>query len=185
MRDQLEIACSRGTPQNWCGSRICQHRCRGDFFGGIGGLHGHVLGVVLSYPMDENVIQIYEDAYVKHVRKDVIHEALKSCRCISQTKGHNTPFEGAVLGAKGGFPFVTFSDLDEVIHMLQVDFCIHGGLLWTVKEVGYMWKWVSVLFGDFIEALEVSAKSERAVFLPSEEDWSTVRREGGSDESHS
>ena len=125
--------------------------------------------------IDENVVQIYKDTYVEHVREDVIHEVLKSCQCISQTEGHNTPFEGAISGVKGGFPFVTFLDLDEVVHVLQVNYCIYRGLSWTVKEVGDMWKWVSVLFGDFVEASEVSAKLERAVFLLSEEDRSAVR----------
>ena len=69
--------------------------------------------------------------------------------------------------------------------MLQVDICIHRGLSQTVKEVRDAWKWVSVLFGDFVEALEVGAKSERAIFLLSEEDQSAVRRERGSNESHS
>ena len=61
--------------------------------------------------------------------------------------------------------------------MLQVNFCIHRGLSRTVKEVGDVWKWVLVLFGDFVEASEVGTKSERAVFLPSEEDQSVMRQE--------
>ena len=52
--------------------------------------------------VDEDVIQLDEDTYIEHVREDVIHEVLKSCQCISQTEGYNTPFERAVVGAKGG-----------------------------------------------------------------------------------
>ena len=32
--------------------------------------------------IDEDVIQVDKDAYIKHVRVDVIHEALKICLCI-------------------------------------------------------------------------------------------------------
>ena len=38
-----------------------------------------------------HVAQVDEDGYVKHVREYVIHEVLKSCWCISQTNGYNTP----------------------------------------------------------------------------------------------
>ena len=89
----------------------------------------HVVGV------DEDVIQIDKDTYIKHVREDVIHEVLKSCQCVSQTEGHNTPFKRAVAGAKGGFPFITFMDLNKVVGMLQVNFGIHGGLSLAVKEI--------------------------------------------------
>ena len=70
------------------------------------------------------------------------------------------------------------------ICMLQINFCIHGGFLWTVKEVGDAWEWILVLLGDFVEALEVGTKLERAIFLLGKEDWSTMRREQGLDESH-
>ena len=30
-----------------------------------------------------HVVGVDEDTYIEHVREDVVHEALKSCRCIS------------------------------------------------------------------------------------------------------
>ena len=33
--------------------------------------------------VDKDIIQIDKDAYIEHVGEDVIHEALKSCWCIS------------------------------------------------------------------------------------------------------
>ena len=65
-----------------------------------------------------HVVGIDEDTYIEHVGEDVVHEVLKSCWCISQTERHNTPFEGAVAGVEGGFPFVTFTDLNEVVGVL-------------------------------------------------------------------
>ena len=110
--------------------------------------------------IDEDIIQIDEDTYIEHIGEDVIHEGLKSCQCISQTKGHNTPFERAVVGVEGGFPFITFMDLKEVVGVLQVNFGIHGGLSWAVKEVGDAWKRISVFLGDFVECSKVGAEME-------------------------
>ena len=100
-----------------------------------------------------------EDAYIEHVREDVIDEVLKSCQCISQTEGHNTPFERAVVGVKGSFPFVTFIDSNKVVGVLQVDFGIHGCLLWAVEEIRDVQKQILVFVGDFIEHLKVSTET--------------------------
>ena len=32
--------------------------------------------------VDEDIIQVDEDIYIKHVREDVVHEALEGCWCI-------------------------------------------------------------------------------------------------------
>ena len=45
------------------------------------------------------------------------------------------PFEGAVAGAESGFPFIALSDMDQVVRMTEVDFCIESCLLWAVEEV--------------------------------------------------
>ena len=88
------------------------------------------------------------------------------------------------MGVKGGFPFITFTDSNEVVGVLQVDFSIHGGFLQAVEEVRDMWKWVLVFLCDFVEASKVGTEMGRAVFLSSEEDWSAVRQEQWSDEPH-
>ena len=48
-------------------------------------------------------------------------------------------------------------------------------LLWAIKEVGDAWEQILVFLYDFFEASKVSAEIERAVYLSSEEDWSTMR----------
>ena len=40
------------------------------------------------------------------------------------------------MGAEGAFPFITFTDSNKVVGMLQVDFGKHRGLSQAVKEVG-------------------------------------------------
>ena len=47
--------------------------------------------------------------------------------------------------------FITFTDSNKVVGMLQVDFGIHRGLSWAVKEVGDAWKWISVFLVDLVE----------------------------------
>jgi hypothetical protein len=62
--------------------------------------------------VNEDVVQVYKDADVEQVRKDVIHKSLKCSRSIGKSERHDTPFEGAVSGSECCFPFVTFSDMD-------------------------------------------------------------------------
>ena len=64
------------------------------------------------------------------------------------------------MGVEGGFPFVTFTDSNKAVGMLQVDFGIHGGLSQAVKEVGDMQERISVYLGDFVEHSKVSAEME-------------------------
>jgi len=71
--------------------------------------------------IDKNIVKIYDNANVQHVHENVVHEALKSPGSVGQAEGHNQPLEGSVLGAKGGFPFVTFPDADEVIGVPQIN----------------------------------------------------------------
>ena len=72
---------------------------------------------------------------------------------------------------EGSFSFITFTDLNEVVGVLQVNLGIHGGLLQAV-EVRDTQKWVSVFLSDLIEVSKVGTEMERAVFLSSKEDQS-------------
>ena len=47
-----------------------------------------------------------------------------------------------------------------MVGMLQVNFGIHGGLLWAVKDVGDVQKQTLVFLGDFIEHSKVSTEME-------------------------
>jgi hypothetical protein len=64
----------------------------------------------------------------------------------------------------------------------KVDFGVGAGFPWGVKEVGDEGKGISVFLGDLVEPAVVHAQSETSVFFPHEEDRSSVRRVGGSDE---
>jgi hypothetical protein len=40
---------------------------------------------------------------------------------IGEAEVHDQEIEGAILGSEGGFPFVTWSDMDEIVCTLKVD----------------------------------------------------------------
>jgi hypothetical protein len=64
----------------------------------------------------------------------------------------------------------------------KVDFGVGAGFPRGVEEVGDEGKGISVFLGDLVEPAVVHAQSETSVFFPHEEDRSSVRRIGGSDE---
>ena len=86
--------------------------------------------------IDEDVIQVYQHAYIEQVTEDVIHKMLKSSRRICKSKRHDTPFKRAIAGMESGFPFITLMDTDQVVCMTEVNFCIKSCLSWAVEEVG-------------------------------------------------
>src|SRR5882724_8865441 len=52
------------------------------YFPDMSFVFGNIVGI------DENVIQIYDDNDIDHIREDVIHESLKSCWSISKPFRH-------------------------------------------------------------------------------------------------
>ena len=69
------------------------------------------------------------------------------------------------MGTEGSLPFVPFMDPDKVVCVLEIDLREESGLTRAIREVGDARKWVSVFLCDLIEALEVDAKSQGAIFL--------------------
>ena len=61
---------------------------------------------------------------------------LKSGRCIHKSKRHDMPFEGAIAGMESSFPFIALMDMDQVVCVMEVNFCIESCLPRAVKEVG-------------------------------------------------
>ena len=66
------------------------------------------------------------------------------------------------MGPKSSF-FITFNHLDEVIHILQIDFRIDASLLGSIKEVSDQWKRIPILLSDLVETSEVYTKSEGVI----------------------
>ena len=137
---------------------------------------GHVFGE------DEDIVEIDNDTDVEEILEDVVHEPLERGGSIGKSERHNKPFKGAIASPKGGFPFVTFGDADQVVSMPEVDLGIDRGATGSGEEVGDKWKGVAVLLGNLIETTVIDAKAERTVFLLDEENRSTVRRSRLADE---
>ena len=84
---------------------------------------------------------------------------------IGETEGHNTPLERTIAGTEGSLPFIPFMDLDKVVCVPEINLREESGLTRTIQEVGDARKWVMVFSCDSIEAPEVDAKLQGAIFL--------------------
>ena len=76
----------------------------------------------LGVGVDEYVVEVHQYTNIEQVTEDVIHEALESGRCVGKSERHHTPFEGAVVSLESCLPFVTLSDLDQMVGGLEVNF---------------------------------------------------------------
>ena len=74
--------------------------------------------------VNEDVIKVHDDRDIKEIREDAIHKPLECGRRIGETERHYTPLKGAIASAEGSLPLVTFSYMDEVVRMAEVDLCI-------------------------------------------------------------
>ena len=75
---------------------------------------------------------------------------LERAGSISETEGHHQPLKGAVAGVKGGLPFISVSNADQMIHMLEIEFGLDLSSTWGFEEVrvqgsGY-WSFFMILF---------------------------------------
>ena len=82
---------------------------------------------------------------------------LESSRCVGKSEGHYTPLVRSITGPEGGFWFITFSDVDKVVSMSEIDLCIHMGFLRSIQQVSDKWKWVAIFLHDPVETTEVHA----------------------------
>ncbi len=100
--------------------------------------------------IDEDVVEVSDYGNVKHVSKNIVHEALERRRSIGEPKKHDTPFEGAVTGPEGCFPFITFSYAYEMISMSEIKFGIDASGARRVEEVRNEWKGITVFLGYLV-----------------------------------
>jgi hypothetical protein len=107
---------------------------------------------------------------------------LKGHGGIGKSEWHYQPLKRAIASAEGGLPFFTFCNANKVIGMTKVDFRVGVGFPQGVEEVGDEGKGISVFLGDLVEPMVVHTQLETSVFFPHEEDRSSMRRVGGSDE---
>ena len=63
----------------------------------------------------------------------------------------------AILCLKCGLPFVAWSDANKVVGSLKVNLGEDGGMVKAIEEVWDEWQWITIFFGDSIEATPVNA----------------------------
>ena len=81
----------------------------------------------LQFGVHEDVVQIDYHKNVGHILEDVVHKVLKCGWCIGKSHWHDKKFEGAIVGPKHCFPFVTRGDANIVVTGAQVEFGVDFG----------------------------------------------------------
>ena len=82
--------------------------------------------------IDQDVIQIDNDVDVCHIHENVVHESLKSCRSISKAFWLYQPLERSISSLESDFPFVSFGNAYEMIHMPEIDFGVDSRFSWCI-----------------------------------------------------
>ncbi|KAG5317508.1 hypothetical protein C0989_001394 [Termitomyces sp. Mn162] len=85
--------------------------------------------------VDQDIVQIYNDKDVVHVVEDVVHEVLEGGGGVSHSKGHYKILKEAVVGAKGGLPFMSQGDPDVVVAGTKVNFHVNLGAAKAINKV--------------------------------------------------
>ena len=83
----------------------------------------------------QDVIQIDDNADIEEIRKDAIDKSLESCRSICQAEGHDIPLEGPISCAERGFPFINLCNVDQMVHIAEIDLGVDLGLARGIEEV--------------------------------------------------
>ena len=60
---------------------------------------------------------------------------MKSHRGVSQAKAHNISFEGPISCVECGLPFISFSNADQMVHMVKINLSIDLSLARGVEEI--------------------------------------------------
>ena len=128
--------------------------------------------------VDQNIIQIDYHTHIQQVCKNAVNEALECSWSIGKSKRHNKPFIGAITGVEGSFPFIPWSNADQMVCMMEVDFGIYGHVTGGIQEVGDEQKGITIFFGELIEAAKVHTETERSILLLDKEDRSAMGRGG-------
>jgi len=69
---------------------------------------------------------------------------LESCGSIGQAERHDIPLEGTIPRAKRGLPFISFSDADQMVRVVEINLGVDLCLARRIKEVGDEREWIAV-----------------------------------------
>ena len=83
----------------------------------------------------QDIIQIDDNTDIEEVHEDAINKLLESCRSICQAEGHDIPLKGTIPHAECSFPFITFCNADQMVHMAEINLRIDLGLARGIEEI--------------------------------------------------
>jgi hypothetical protein len=134
--------------------------------------------------VDEDIVKVNNDIFIKEVGERVVHESLKGCQSIGETLGDHTPLEGAIASTEGSLPFVAFSDSDKMIRVSEIDLGVDTTFLGGVEEILDERKWISIFLGDVVDTAEIDTETETSILFLGEQDRSSKRRSSRANEAH-
>ena len=127
--------------------------------------------------IDKNIIKINYNANIKKVQENIIYELVKGYQGISKSKRYNRPLKRAIASLERSFPFVTFSNSDQVISISEIYLGIDVSFARGVKEISYQWIQISVFLGNTIKSTKIHIQLERSILFLDEENRCFI--EGG------
>jgi hypothetical protein len=84
--------------------------------------------------VDENIIEVNNNAYIEEVTKQVVHEGLERCWGIREVKRHDVELEMSIPGSRSGFVTIVGGYHDLVIAAGEVDFGENHCLVKSIKN---------------------------------------------------
>ena len=70
---------------------------------------------------NKNIIQIDDNKNIQKIGKNGVKKSLKARRCIGKSEWHNKPLKGTIASTKSSLPFITRSNLNEMVSMLKIN----------------------------------------------------------------
>ncbi|KIM65165.1 hypothetical protein SCLCIDRAFT_113434, partial [Scleroderma citrinum Foug A] len=69
------------------------------------------------------------------VCKNTINKLLEGHRSICQAEGYDIPLEGPISCVECGFPFINLCNVDQMVHIAEIDLGVDLGLARGIEEV--------------------------------------------------
>ena len=89
--------------------------------------------------IDENIVEIHNDEFVKPVVEESIHGGLESGGSVGESKRHDNEFVCAITRSEGGLVFVADFDGNLVVTSEEIKLCEEFCMCEAVMEVINAW----------------------------------------------
>lgn len=103
---------------------------------------------------NKNVIHIDKNKMPNDIPQDIIHQALKNSRGVSEAKRHNEVLKMSKWCVERCFPLVPLSDADKVVGIPEVQFSKYRGTMEGEKSRTDKWQGILIPKSDTIQPTE-------------------------------